>query len=43
MLSNFGIRVEGFNDEATELVVASLFTVCVNAEEALGLKPTLPL
>lgn len=35
--------VEGFKDEVTELVVASLFTVCVSAEEVLGLKLVLPL
>ena len=35
--------VDGFSDEVTELVVASLFTVCVSAEEVLGLKVALPL
>ena len=34
---------EGLSDDVTELVVASLFTVCVSAEEVLGLKLVLPL
>ena len=34
---------DGLSDEVTELVVASLFTVCVSAEEVLGLKLALPL
>jgi hypothetical protein len=35
--------LDGLSDEVTELVVASLFTVCVSADEVLGLKPALPL
>lgn len=34
--------VDGFSDEVTELLVASLFTVCVSAEDALLLKLELP-
>lgn len=34
---------DGFKDELTELVVPSLFTVCVSAEDALVLKLELPL
>lgn len=34
---------EGFSDEVTELVVPSLFTVWVSAEEVLELKLELPL
>jgi hypothetical protein len=34
---------DGLCDEVTELVVASLFTVWVSAEEVLGLKLALPL
>ena len=35
--------LEGLSDEVTELVVPSLLTVCVKAEEVLGLKLALPL
>ena len=34
---------DGFNDEVTELVVPSLLTVCVRAEDVLELKVELPL
>jgi len=35
--------LDGLSDEVTELVVASLFTVCVSADDVLGLKVALPL
>ena len=34
---------EGLRDEVTALVVPSLFTTWVRAEEVLGMKPELPL
>ena len=36
-------RLDGLSEEVTELVVASLFTVCVKAEEVLALKLESPL
>ena len=35
--------VDGFKDDVTEVVVPSLFTVCVSAEDVLVLKLELPL
>ena len=35
-------KVEGFNDETTEVVEATPFTVCVTAADVLGLKVASP-